>query len=181
VLVFQTEPLREPTEVTGPIEVHLWVTTSAVDTDFTTKLIDVYPPSAWYPQGYALNLTDSIARLRYRNGRERGEPATPGEPVQVTLTLYPTSNLFMPGHRIRLDVSSLELPAVRRQSQHGGGDRAGAAAGGGGQHRVPRAGAGVARGVAGCSSGGHSDPVSVKRAAVLLGVTYTFTYLTGFC
>jgi uncharacterized protein len=56
VLVFQTEPLREPTEVTGPIEVHLWVATSAVDTDFTAKLIDVYPPSAWYPQGYALQV-----------------------------------------------------------------------------------------------------------------------------
>jgi predicted acyl esterase len=110
VLVFQTEPLREPTEVTGPIEVHLWVATSAVDTDFTAKLIDVYPPSAWYPQGYALNLTDSIARLRYRNGRERGELVKPGEPVQVTLTLYPTSNLFMPGHRIRLDVSSSNFP-----------------------------------------------------------------------
>jgi len=110
VLVFQTEPVREPTEVTGPIEVVLWVATSAVDTDFTAKLIDVYPPSAWYPQGYALNLTDSIARLRYRNGRERGELATPGVPMQVTLTLYPTSNRFMPGHRIRLDVSSSNFP-----------------------------------------------------------------------
>ena len=97
VLVFQTEPLREPTEVTGPIEVVLWVATSALDTDFTAKLMDVYPPSLSYPQGYALNLTDSIARLRYRNGRERGKPATPGTPVPVTLTLYPTSNLFMPG------------------------------------------------------------------------------------
>jgi predicted acyl esterase len=110
VLVFQTAPLPEAVEVTGPIEVHLWVATSAVDTDFTAKLIDVYPPSAWYPQGYALNLTDSIARLRYRNGRERGELVKPGEPVQVTLTLYPTSNLFMPGHRIRLDVSSSNFP-----------------------------------------------------------------------
>jgi len=110
VLVFQTEPLREPTEVTGPIEVVLWVATSAVDTDFTAKLIDVYPPSLWYPHGYALNLTDSIARLRYRNGRERGELATPGVPMQVTLTLYPTSNRFMPGHRIRLDVSSSNFP-----------------------------------------------------------------------
>jgi hypothetical protein len=63
--------------------VHLWVATSAVDTDFTAKLIDVYPPSAWYPQGYALNLTDSIARLRYRNGRERGELVKAGEPVPV--------------------------------------------------------------------------------------------------
>ncbi len=60
VLVFQTEPLREPIEVTGPIEVVLWVVTFAADTDFTAKLIDVYPPSAWYPLGYALNLTDSI-------------------------------------------------------------------------------------------------------------------------
>ena len=101
---------REPTEVTGPIEVYLWVATTAVDTDFTAKLIDVYPPSLWYPQGYAPNLTDSIARLRYRNGRERGELVKPGEPVQVTLTLYPTSNLFMPGHRIRLDVSSSNFP-----------------------------------------------------------------------
>jgi hypothetical protein len=110
VLVFETAPLQEPTEVTGPIEVILWVATSAVDTDFTAKLVDVYPPSPWYPLGYALNLTDSIARLRYRNGRERGEPAAPGLPMQVTITLYPTSNLFMPGHRIRLDISSSNHP-----------------------------------------------------------------------
>jgi putative CocE/NonD family hydrolase len=102
--------LREPTEVTGPIEVVLWVATSAVDTDFTAKLIDVYPPSPWFPLGYALNLTDSIARLRYRNGRERGELATPGVAVSLTITLYPTSNLFMPGHRIRLDISSSNHP-----------------------------------------------------------------------
>ena len=110
VLVFETEPLQEPTEVTGPIEVVLWVATSAVDTDFTAKLIDVYPASSWFPLGYALNLTDSIARLRYRNGRERGELATPGVPMQLTITLYPTSNLFMSGHRIRLDISSSNHP-----------------------------------------------------------------------
>jgi hypothetical protein len=110
VLVFQTGPLPEPTEVTGPIDVVLWVTTSAADTDFTAKLIDVYPPSPWHPLGCALNLTDSLARLRYRNSRERGEPATPGVPVQMTITLYPTSNLFMPGHRIRLDISSSNHP-----------------------------------------------------------------------
>jgi len=110
VLVFQTEPLREPLEVTGPLRVVLWVGTSAPDTDFTAKLIDVYPPSPWYPYGYALNLSDSILRLRYRNGRERGEPARPGEVMQVVITLYPTSNLFMPGHRIRLDISSSNFP-----------------------------------------------------------------------
>ena len=70
--------------MTGPIEVHPWVVTTAVDTDFTAKLIDVYPPSAWYPQGYALNLTDSIARLRYLNNREQGEPVKVGEPVEAT-------------------------------------------------------------------------------------------------
>ncbi len=110
VLVFETAPLVEPLEVTGPIEVRLWVTTSAVDTDFTAKLVDVYPPSPWYPLGYALNLTDSIQRLRYRNGRERGELMRPGEAVALTIALYPTSNLFMPGHRIRLDVSSSNFP-----------------------------------------------------------------------
>jgi hypothetical protein len=110
VLVFQTGPLSEPIEVTGPIEVLLWVATSAPDTDFTAKLIDVYPPSPWFPLGYALNLTDSITRLRYRNGRERGHPATPGVPVPVTITLYPTSNLFAAGHRIRLDISSSNYP-----------------------------------------------------------------------
>jgi hypothetical protein len=110
VLVFETEPLREPVEVTGPVAVVLWVATSAPDTDFTAKLLDVYPPSPGHPLGYALNLTDSIARLRYRNGRERGDPVRPGEPVQVTITLYPTSNLFVAGHRIRLDVSSSNFP-----------------------------------------------------------------------
>jgi predicted acyl esterase len=83
----QTEPLREPTEVTGPIEVALWVATSAADTDFTAKLIDVYPPSPWYPLGYALNLTDSIVRRRYRNSRERGEPVTRMPPARSALVI----------------------------------------------------------------------------------------------
>ena len=65
--------------MTGPIEVVLWVATAALDTDFTAKLIDVYPPSQWYPLGYALNLTDTILRLRYRNGRDRAELAKPSE------------------------------------------------------------------------------------------------------
>ena len=110
VLVFQTGPLDAPTEVTGPIEVALWVATDAPDTDFTAKLIDVYPPSKWYPFGYHLNLTDSIMRLRYRNGFERQEFVEPGEAVQVKITLYPTSNLFARGHRIRLDISSSNFP-----------------------------------------------------------------------
>ena len=97
-------------EVTGPIEVHLWVATSAVDTDFTAKLIDVYPPSAWYPAGLCAQ-PDRQHRAAPLPQRPRaGELVKPGEPVQVTITLYPTSNLFMPGHRIRLDVSSSNFP-----------------------------------------------------------------------
>jgi len=151
VLVFETEALLQAEEVTGPIEVHLWVATSAVDTDFTAKLIDVYPPSAWYPQGYALNLTDSIARLRYRKGRERGElgeagRAGAGDPHVVSDEQPVHAGAPDPARRVEL-----ELPAIRRESEHGGGDRTGAAARGRGQHCIPRAGAGVAGGGAGCS------------------------------
>ena len=110
VLVFETAPLAVNVEVTGPIEVELWVSSTAPDTDFTAKLIDVYPPSEWYPDGYALNLSDSIARLRYRNGREYGEMLSPGEVAKIAITLYPTSNLFVAGHRIRVDISSSNFP-----------------------------------------------------------------------
>ena len=65
--------------MTEPIEVVLWVATAALDTDFTAKPIDVYPPSQWYPLGYVLNLTDTILRMRYRNGRDRAELAKPSE------------------------------------------------------------------------------------------------------
>lgn len=109
VLMFTTEPLPEPVEVTGPIRVVLWVSSTAPDTDFTAKLIDVYPPSPWYPHGYALNLTDSIMRLRYREGPVAVD-YEPGEVVRIEIALYPTSNLFDAGHRIRLDVSSSNFP-----------------------------------------------------------------------
>ena len=110
VLVFQTDTLEDDLEVTGPIQVKLWVKSSAVDTDFTAKLIDVYPPSRWYPRGYALNLSDSIMRLRYRKGPAAADFLPPGEIDEVTITLYPTSNLFARGHRLRLDISSSNFP-----------------------------------------------------------------------
>lgn len=109
VVVFETEPLHGPVEVTGPIAVRLWVASSAADTDFTAKLIDVYPPSPWYPYGYALNLSDSIIRLRYREG-SRAASYEPDNIVPVEIVLYPTSNLFVAGHRIRLDISSSNFP-----------------------------------------------------------------------
>ena len=110
VVVFQTDALLEELEVTGPISVNLWVSSSAVDTDFTAKLLDVYPPSEDYPEGYALNLTDGILRAKFRDSWEKTELMQPGQIYSVTIQILPTSNLFARGHRIRLDVSSSNFP-----------------------------------------------------------------------
>jgi putative CocE/NonD family hydrolase len=110
VLVFQTPPLSEDVEVTGAIEANLWIASDGPDTDFTIKLIDVYPPSADYPEGYALNLTDGILRCRYRDSWEKPTMMTPGQGYEIKVTAFPTSNLFKAGHRIRLDVSSSNFP-----------------------------------------------------------------------
>lgn len=110
VLVFETEPLEEDIEVTGAIEAHLWVSSDAPDTDFTVKLIDVYPPSEDYWEGFALNLTDGILRCRYRDSFEKPTLMQPGEVYWITVTAFPTSNRFVRGHRIRLDVSSSNFP-----------------------------------------------------------------------
>ncbi|HEX7124865.1 MAG TPA: CocE/NonD family hydrolase, partial [Thermodesulfobacteriota bacterium] len=110
VLVFRTPPLAEAVEVTGPLTVTLWISSSAVDTDFTAKLVDEYPANEDYPTGYALNIADSILRVRYRNGFERAEPMEPGEVYRITIEPQPTSNRFERGHRIRLDISSSNFP-----------------------------------------------------------------------
>jgi putative CocE/NonD family hydrolase len=110
VLTFQTAPLAEDVEVTGPISVRLWVASSAADTDFTAKLLDVYPPNEDYPDGYALNIGDSIIRARYREDRVRPTPLVPGVTYPCEIVLYPTSNVFARDHRIRLDLSSSNFP-----------------------------------------------------------------------
>ena len=112
VLVFQTEPLTEDVEVTGPVAVKLWISSTAVDTDFTAKLVDVYPPSRDYPEGYALNLSDGILRTKFRNSWSEPELMEPGEVYAIRIDLYPTSNLFVQGHRIRLDISSSNFPRL---------------------------------------------------------------------
>ena len=73
VVVFQTPPLEQNQLAIGPVEVELWASSTAVDTDFTAKLVDVYPPSDDYPSGYALNIGDGIIRARYRDSREKAE------------------------------------------------------------------------------------------------------------
>jgi putative CocE/NonD family hydrolase len=110
ILVYQTEPLTEDIEVTGPVVVNLFVSSTALDTDFTAKLIDVYPANPDYPLGFDLNMGDSITRMRYRNSLEKAELMQPGKVYQVAIHLYPTANVFAKGHRIRLDVSSSNFP-----------------------------------------------------------------------
>jgi putative CocE/NonD family hydrolase len=110
VLVFQTEPLVEDLEVTGAITAKLWICSNCVDTDFTVKLIDLYPPSPDYPQGYAMNLTDGILRCRYRDSWEHPSLMEPGKVYEIKVEAFPTSNLFKAGHRIRLDISSSNFP-----------------------------------------------------------------------
>ncbi len=110
ILVFETPALEDDMEVTGPVVIRLWISSSAPDTDFTAKLIDVHPPNADYPQGYAMNLTDGILRCRYRRSWENPELLSPGEIAEITIEPMPTSNLFKKGHRIRLDISSSNFP-----------------------------------------------------------------------
>jgi putative CocE/NonD family hydrolase len=110
VLVFQTAPLAEDIEITGEIEVRLWASSSALDTDFTAKLIDVYPPSADWPHGFDLNLTDGIVRARFRESLKEEKLLEPGKVYPFTIKLYPTSNVFKKGHRVRLDISSSNFP-----------------------------------------------------------------------
>jgi uncharacterized protein len=110
VLSFETAPLDHDLAVIGPINVELWVSSDALDTDFTAKLIDVYPPSEDYPTGYSMILTDGIFRCRYRKSWERPEALVPGEIFQITIEPFATANLFAKGHRIRVDVSSSNFP-----------------------------------------------------------------------
>jgi putative CocE/NonD family hydrolase len=110
ILVFQTEALGEDIQVAGPVEIDVWVATDGPDTDFTFKLIDVHPPSADYPLGYAMLLADSIHRLRYVEDAAMPRLRTPGEVVRLRVTAFWTANLFAAGHRIRVDVSSSNFP-----------------------------------------------------------------------
>jgi putative CocE/NonD family hydrolase len=115
VLVYLSGPLSRDTEVTGPIAVHLWAASSAPDTDFVARLVDVAP------DGRSLNLADGIVRARYR-GVARGEapsPFEPGRPYEYAIDLWATSNVFKAGHRIGLHVTSSSFPRWDRNPNTG--------------------------------------------------------------
>ena len=113
VLVYSTDILTSEVEATGPIMVHLFAASSAVDTDFTAKLVDVRP------DGYAHNIQDGIIRARYRNSKSEPAPIEPGRVYEYVIDLWSTSHLFKEGHRIRIDISSSNFPRFDRNPNTG--------------------------------------------------------------
>ncbi|MGD9893530.1 MAG: CocE/NonD family hydrolase [Dehalococcoidia bacterium] len=113
VLVFTSDPLTTALEVTGPVRVTLWAASSAPDTDFTAKLVDVHP------DGYAQNLLDGIIRARYRDSATRPSLLEPNAIERYTIDLWATSNVFLPGHRIRVEISSSNFPRFDRNPNTG--------------------------------------------------------------
>ena len=113
VLVFSTPPVREDLEVIGPVRVVLYASTSAPDTDFTAKLVDVFP------DGEARNLTDGILRIRYRDSLATPHLATPGQIYELNIDAGVTSNVFLKGHRVRLEISSSNFPRFDRNPNTG--------------------------------------------------------------
>ena len=113
VLVYTSAVMTEKLEVTGPVTVTLYAASNASDTDFTAKLVDVRP------DGYAQNLADGIVRARYRESRTSPAPLTPGEVSRFTIDLWATSHVFLPGHRIRLEIASSNFPRFDRNLNTG--------------------------------------------------------------
>jgi len=114
VLVYSTPTLESDLEVTGPVTLDLYASSSAADTDFTAKLVDVTP------DGKALNLTEGILRARYRESTTEARPIVPGQIYKYTIDLWATSNVFLKGHKIRLEVSSSNFPRFDRNLNTGG-------------------------------------------------------------
>jgi putative CocE/NonD family hydrolase len=113
VLVYSTPALDQDMEVTGPVTLDLYAKSSAVDTDFTAKLVDVWP------NGFAQNLTEGILRARYRNSTAKAEPLVPGKIYEYKIDLWSTSNVFLKGHKIRLEISSSNFPRFDRNLNNG--------------------------------------------------------------
>jgi uncharacterized protein len=113
VLVYSTSPMSEDLEVTGPVSLELYAKSSAVDTDFTAKLVDVWP------NGFAQNLTEGIVRARYRDSREKPDLMNPGQVYKFTIDMWATSNVFKKGHVLRVELSSSNFPRFDRNLNNG--------------------------------------------------------------
>ncbi len=113
VLVYSTPPLTSDLEATGPVQVVLYASSTAPDTDFTAKLVDVFP------DGTARNLTDGILRTRYRDSLESPKPMNPGSVYRLAIDAGVTSNVFRAGHRIRVEISSSNFPRFDRNPNTG--------------------------------------------------------------
>jgi hypothetical protein len=105
--------MTEDVEVTGPVSLELFAKSSGVDTDFTAKLVDVWP------NGFAQNLTEGIVRARYRDSREKPDLINPGQVYKFTIDVWATSNVFKKGHVLRLEVSSSNFPRFDRNLNNG--------------------------------------------------------------
>jgi uncharacterized protein len=113
VLIYSTPAFTQDTEVTGPVSLELFAKSSAVDTDFTAKLVDVGP------DGFAQNLTEGIVRARYRDSQEKANLMNPGQIYKFTIDLWSTSNVFLKGHTLRLEISSSNFPRFDRNLNTG--------------------------------------------------------------
>jgi putative CocE/NonD family hydrolase len=113
VLVYSTPEFKEDCEVTGPVSAEIYASSSAVDTEFTSKLVDVWP------SGFAQNLAEGILRARFRNSQEKAEFMNPGEIYKLNIDLWGTSNVFLRGHRLRLEISSSNFPRFDRNLNSG--------------------------------------------------------------
>lgn len=113
ILVYSTEPLAEPLEVTGPVKVELFAASDARDTDFTAKLVDVWP------NGFAQRITDGLVRARFRDGMENPSLIEPGRVYRYEIDCWYTSHTFLRGHRIRLEIASSAFPKYDRNPNTG--------------------------------------------------------------
>ena len=113
ILIYTTNPLEENLEVSGPVQMILYAASDCLDTDFTCKLVDVYP------DGFCLNLAQGIIRARYRNSWEKPELLSPGQIYKYTIDMWSTSNLFYKNHKIRIEISSSNFPQYDRNPNTG--------------------------------------------------------------
>jgi putative CocE/NonD family hydrolase len=113
VLVYTSDILKEPLTIAGPLRMKLHAATDGPDTDWFVKLVDVHP------DGFAMNVAEGILRARFRNGYDRPELLKPNQAYEFEIDMRATANVFLPGHRVRLDLTSSNFPQFDRNLNSG--------------------------------------------------------------